>query len=137
MSVFRLGQECVDAVVHLISVKTKWLRESVNGRIFAATVTVAGIGIVVKVASLGKEILVARYLGVGDVLDAFYIAFLLPTFLLSIIVSVCNEAFIPTYIEVRENQSIDAAQEVFASFAVLNIAALIVLASVLAASQRW
>src|SRR5215471_9168970 len=99
VSVLRLVQGCVDALVHQISAKTKWLRESANGRIFAATVMVAGISIVVKIASLGKEILVAHYLGVSDALDAFYIAFLVPTFLLGIIVSVCNEAFIPTYIE--------------------------------------
>src|ERR1700730_2537260 len=115
----------------------KRLRESLNGRIFAATVMVAGIGSLVKVASLGKEILVARWLGVGDTLDAFYIAFVLPAFLLSIIVSVCNEAFIPTYIEVRENQGIDAAQRVLSGAALVNVAGLIVLASVLVVSQRW
>ena len=136
-SVLRLGERCVDAVGYVISARMRWLRESVNGRIFAATLMVAGIGSFVKVASLGKEMLVARSLGVGDALDAFYVAFLLPTFLLGMIVSVCNEAFIPTYIEVRENQGIDSAQRVFASVATVNIGALILLALGLAASHRW
>jgi len=115
----------------------KYLRESLNGRIFAATVMIAGIGSVVKGVSLGKEMLVSRYLGAGDALDAFYVAFLLPTFMVGIIVSACNEAFVPTYIEVRENEGVDAAQRVFASVAVVNVAVLIGLGFVLAGSQRW
>jgi putative peptidoglycan lipid II flippase len=115
----------------------KRLRLSLNGRIFAATVMIAGIGSVVKIVSLGKEMLVSRCFGAGDALDAFYVAFLLPTFLVGIIVSSCNEAFIPTYVEVRENEGIDAAQRVFAGVAVINVAALIVLWLVLAGSQQW
>jgi putative peptidoglycan lipid II flippase len=115
----------------------QWLRESLNGRILAATLTIAGVGSVVKVASLGKEMMVSRYLGAGDSLDAFYVAFLLPTFLVGIIASSCNEAFIPTYIEVRENEGLDAAQRVFAGVAVVNVAILIALGFALAGSQRW
>ena len=115
----------------------QWLRESLNGRIIAAALLIAGVGSVVKVASLGKEMLVSRYLGAGDSLDAFYVAFLLPTFLGGIIISSCNEAFIPTYIEVRENEGAGAAQRVFAGVAVINVAMLIALGFTLAGSQRW
>jgi len=109
----------------------------VNGRIFAAAVMIAGLASLVKLATLGKEMLVARCFGVGDALDAFYVAFLLPSFLIGIIIGSCNEAFIPTYIEVRENEGIDAAQRVFSSAAVLNLVVLVALSVVLATSQRW
>ena len=67
-------------MIRWIESQLKWLRESVSGRILAATVMIAGTSGVVKLGSLGKEMLVARYLGASDKLDAFYVAFLLPTY---------------------------------------------------------
>src|SRR6266851_9277511 len=86
-----------------------WLNESVNGRIFGAATLLAGLTTAVKIAGFGKEILVARYFGASNALDAFYVAFLLPTFFVGIIANSCNDAFIPTYVAVRESEGIQAA----------------------------
>jgi putative peptidoglycan lipid II flippase len=117
--------------------RVKWARESTNGRVFTAAVMIAGLASVVKVASLGKEMLVARCFGAGDALDAYYVAFLLPSFFIGVIAGSCNEAFIPTYIEVRENEGIDAAQRVFSSVALGTLVVLIGLSIALAMSQGW
>ena len=117
--------------------QAKWLRDSLIGRIFAASVLIAGLTTLVKVASLGKEMLVARFLGAGDALDAFYVAFLLPTFLIGIIAQSCNDAFIPTYIQVRESDGRQAAQRLFSNVAAIHLATLIALSLALAVLSPW
>jgi putative peptidoglycan lipid II flippase len=114
-----------------------WLRDSVNGRIFAAAAMIAALASLVKLTSLGKEILVARYFGASDALDCFYVAFLLPTFLIGILANSCNDALIPTYIEVREREGIQAAQRMFSSVAFLYLAMLIGVSLSLAVLQTW
>ena len=117
--------------------RTAWLRESITGRIFAATALIATIGILVKITSLGKEVLVARYFGASDMLDCFYVAFLLPTFLIGILANSCNDALIPTYIEVRETEGLHAAGRVFSSVASLYVLMLLGASASLALLQRW
>ena len=124
-------------MIRWIESQLKWLRESVSGRILAATVMIAGTSGVVKLGSLGKEMLVARYLGASDKLDAFYVAFLLPTYFIGIIGGLSFDAFIPTYIEVRAHEGDSAAHDVFANIAAFNIFALAALAVALGVLQRW
>lgn len=114
-----------------------WLRESVNGRVFAAATMIAALASLVKLISLGKEMLVARYFGAGDALDCFYVAFLIPTFLIGILANSCNDALIPTYIEVREREGFQTAQRMFSSVAFLYVVMLIGVSVTLAVSQKW
>ena len=114
-----------------------WGRGSLNRRIFSAATTVARLVILVKAASLAKEMLIARKFGAGDVLDAFYIALLLPGFISAVIDGSFNVAFIPIYIEARERQHGATAERLFSNIAVLNIAVLAVIAVVLAGLQSW
>src|ERR1700730_10122589 len=114
-----------------------WLNETVNGRIFGAASLLAGLTTAVKIAGFGKEILVARFFGASNALDAFYVAFLLPTFFVSIIANSCNDAFIPTYIAVGESEGIQAAQRLLSSGTCLHILMLSGLSLALALSQRW
>jgi len=88
-------------------------RQSVSGRILVAAVTVAGLASVVKIASLAKEMLIARRFGAGDALDAFYVACLLPAFLSGVVGESFNAAFIPTYIEVRKRRSSGGGAAIF------------------------
>jgi putative peptidoglycan lipid II flippase len=124
-------------MIRRISSRLKWLRESVNGRILAATVLLAGISSVVKLVSLGKEMLLASYFGATDKLDAFYSAFLLPTYFIGMIAGLSYDAFIPTYIEVRTTQGDSVAQDVLSNVATLNIFVLMVLAVTLGGLRRW
>src|SRR6516165_4882089 len=111
--------------------------ESASGRIFTAAVLVAGLSTLVKAVSLLKEMLIARCLGTGDALDAFYVAFLLPSFFINVIATSGNAAFVPTYIEVQREQGADAARRLFSSFVVLSLVLLCLLSLALALGQRW
>jgi putative peptidoglycan lipid II flippase len=133
----RLGEKCGHPLIYVLSAKMKWLRESIYGRVLAATVTIAGISSVVKLGSLGKEMLLARYFGASDKLDAFYVAFLLPTYFIGIIANLSYDAFMPTYIEVRESEGESAAHDVFSNTAAFTLLALAALAATLGLLQRW
>jgi len=84
-----------------------------GGGLLATMITVGSLTLLVKVVAAGKETFVARQLGVGDALDAFLIAYSLPTLANSIIAVSFNCALIPTYIEVREREGRPAAQRLF------------------------
>jgi len=98
---------------------------SVNGRIFAAALTVAAMTAVVKAASLLKDIVVAHHFGAGDALDAFYIALLLPNFLTSAVGESFGASFIPVYIELRETDGREMAQRMLSSLTCCGLAAFV------------
>lgn len=108
-----------------------WQKQSVNRRIFAAMVTVGGLTLVAKLLSMAKELVVANQFGTGDALDAFLIAFLLPSFAINVVAGSFNAALIPTYIQVREQDGQDAAQRLFSNVMVWSTALLIVVSVVL------
>lgn len=105
---------------------------STNRKIFGAAITV-GLGTaLVKVASVAKELVVAWKFGTADELDAFLIALVVPFFITNIIASSFKAALIPTYIHVREQEGIDAAQKLFSgattwSLGLLAIATIVML----------
>ncbi len=107
---------------------------STNRQIFGAAVTV-GIGTgFVKVASVGKELVVAWKFGTADDLDAFFIALLVPFLITNVIAGSFNAALIPTYIRVREQSGIKAAQKLFSgalawSLGLLGITTVLMLAT--------
>ncbi|MBA3754505.1 MAG: virulence factor MviN, partial [Nitrospira sp.] len=109
-----------------------WQETSVNARIFAAMLTVGGLTVIVKLAAAGKELAVAYQFGTSDALDAFVIAFLLPQFVIELIGGALNAALIPTYVQVREQEGLEAAQRLFSSVMVSSIAVILVASGLLA-----
>ncbi|MDZ8184592.1 MAG: lipid II flippase MurJ [Nostoc sp. ChiSLP02] len=107
---------------------------SVNRKILSAAITVAfGTGLVKVMAAL-KEIVIAWKFGTGDELDAFLIALLVPEFIINVVAGSFNAALIPTYIRVREQQGIKAAQRLFSgatvwSLGLLGITTIFIVAS--------
>lgn len=107
---------------------------STNRQIFGVAVTVGLWSALVKTASFGKELVVAWRFGTGDELDAFLIALLVPSFVINVIAGAFNTALIPTYIQVREQEGIKAAQRLFSgvivwSLGLLGITTLLILVS--------
>lgn len=86
---------------------------STNRKIFGAVSTVTILTALVYTASVCKELVVARQFGTGDAIDAFLIAFLVPSFVINVIAGSFNAALIPTYIRVREQEGMAAAQRLF------------------------
>ena len=94
-------------------------------KIFNATVSVATCAALVGFASTIKELVVARWFGRGDALDAFLIAFLMPSFLVNLVAGSFNAALIPTFVEVREREGKEAAQRLFSGVMVFSLALLV------------
>ncbi len=109
-----------------------WREGSVNRRIFAALITVASLGMVVKIAATLKEVVVARQFGVSDYLDAFLIAYLVPSFAINVVAGSFNAALIPAYVQTREQGGKQAAQKLLSSVLALSVALLLVVAIALA-----
>lgn len=109
------------------------LRKRVAGQgLLATMLTVASLTLLVKFVAAGKEAFVARQLGVGDALDAFLVAYILPALAMSIIAGSFNSALIPTYVQVREREGGPAAQRLFSGVMFWSVG-LLLLASVLLA----
>ena len=94
---------------------------SPNRQIFRAAVTVGLMTALVKLAAAGKELVVAWKFGTGDAVDAFFIASLVPSFIIVVVAESFNAALIPTYIRVREQEGIEAAQRLFSSVIVWSL----------------
>ena len=86
----------------------------------------------VKLAATVKQLVIAGQFGTSDALDAFLIAFLIPSFAINVVSGSFSAALIPTYIEVREREGRDAAQLLLSSVMALSILLIIFVSVVLA-----
>lgn len=109
-----------------------WSKGSVNRRIFAAMITVGALTFVVKLMTAGRELVIAHYFGVGDVLDAFLIAFMLPQFAVNVLAGSFRAAFIPTFIQLREKEGSKEAERLFLSVMICGTVLLVTSAVFLA-----
>ncbi len=92
-----------------------WKARSINRRILSALLTVGALTILTKFASAGKDLVIAYQFGAGDELDAFLMAFLIPSFAINLIGGSLNPALLPTYIQVRKQEGMEAANNLYAS----------------------
>jgi putative peptidoglycan lipid II flippase len=115
-----------------IDFRSLWQRESVNRRIFAALVTVGGFTLVVNLAGTVKELVVARQFGTGDTMDALLIAFLLPSYAVNVLAASCSTALVPTFVQVRENEGQEKAQQLLSGVIIWITIVLAVLSVLLA-----
>jgi len=104
-----------------ITIWSAWSNASTNRKIFAATLTVSSLTLVVKFVTMGKELAIAHQFGVGEVLDAFMIAYILPSMAINVLAGSFNSAMMPTFIEVSDNKDHKAAQQLFSSVLTLGI----------------
>lgn len=83
---------------------------------------------VAKGAFFGKELVIAWKFGASDMLDAFLIAYIVPSFIINLIAGSINAALIPTYIQVRENEGPENAQKLYESATTTSILFLVICA---------
>ena len=117
------------------NLQARWHRlstGSVNRRVFGAAVVVGVLTMALKLVSMVKESVVAGFFGTGPALDAFIIAALVPGGLAAILAGSLDAALIPTYIEVRERDSQEAAERLYASILLTNTVVLVTLCLLLA-----
>lgn len=105
---------------------------SINRQIFAATVMIALFTGLVKFASVGKELVVAWRFGIGDEIDAFMMAMVIPQFVIYVVSNSLKLALIPVYIKVQKQQGQKAAQQLFSGVIVWGFSLLIITAITMA-----
>src|SRR5579871_5666761 len=103
---------------------------AVSWRVLFQMATVGTYTGLVKVAGAAKVVFTARAFGMSDGLDAYLIAFLLPSFIADTLAGSLTSAFIPTFIEVRELEGRESAVRLYrnvlgAAAALLAMAALV------------
>jgi putative peptidoglycan lipid II flippase len=98
-----------------------WLNGSVNRKIFRAAFTVGMMTLLVKGVGFAKSLVVAHQFGTSDQLDAFYIAWILPSMGISVMASALNNAFVPTYIQLQEMGDNSVAQRLLSNVMICAI----------------
>jgi putative peptidoglycan lipid II flippase len=81
---------------------------------------------IVKVIGFGRELMVAGEFGRGDTLDAFLIAYAVPSFVTNLFSSALGAAVIPTFIDVRFRAP-EAAQRLLCSVTLVYLVGVLVL----------
>lgn len=110
----------------------RWSTGSNNRRIFAAMVVIGISTAAVKAAALAKELMVAASFGTTDAMDAFLMAFVLPSFAITLAGHSFSGALVPTYIEVGDRRGKAAADEMLSSTVVIGLGLLSVVTLLLA-----
>src|SRR5947209_2667303 len=85
-------------------------QDSTNRKIFRAALTIGLVSTVAKVCVAFKDLIVAHTFGRSDALDAFLIAFLLPSFVLNLVMGSLGSALIPVLVEARQKRGTGAEQ---------------------------
>lgn len=125
------------AVKRLHAQWDKWRRVSVNRGIFGAMITVALFTLLVKVFAVLKDMKVAGSFGIGDSLDIFLMAYLVPAFAISVFAGSFYSALIPVLVKVREAHGQPAAKRLFSSIAFIALVALGMVTAAFAVTDEW
>ncbi|MEI6043329.1 MAG: lipid II flippase MurJ [Chloroflexota bacterium] len=93
---------------------------AVNRRILKAALMMGGLTVGVKLLALVKDAVLSASYGTSDALDAFLIAYLLPSFIMSLMANSLGATLVPTYIQVREQEGTGPARQLFAEVLTLS-----------------
>lgn len=111
-------------------------RESTDRKIFRSAAVVTLCLVLVKIAGVAKEFVVAGVFGRSDELEAFLIAALLPGLLINIISESMNQALIPTLVRVRERAGRERARNLISKAMFWNAVLLLGASLAMASSAR-
>jgi putative peptidoglycan lipid II flippase len=101
---------------------------SINQKIFRAALIIGLLTLLTRIGTIVKELAVAKTFGRSDAMDAFLIAFLLPSFFITLVMGAAGSALVPVFVATRQNQGREAAETLLSSLIVITVAALTVLA---------
>jgi putative peptidoglycan lipid II flippase len=115
-----------------ISIFRKNAQDSTNSKIFRAALTIGLVSTVAKGGAVLKDLVVAHTFGRSDALDAFIIAFLVPSFVLNLVIGSLGLAMIPVLVEIRQKRGAVAEQKLLSSLMFLSASVLLLIAAALA-----
>ena len=107
---------------------TKTESDSINQKIFRAALIIGLLTLLMRVGTIIKELAVARTFGRSDAMDAFLIAFLLPSFFVTLIMGAAGSALVPVFVATRQNKGREAAETLLSSLVLITVAGLSALA---------
>src|SRR4051812_356656 len=96
-------------------------QDSTNSKIFRAALTIGLVSTLAKAGAVLKDLVVAHMFGRSDALDAFLIAFLVPSFVLALVMGSLGSALIPVLVETRQKSGTDAEQKLLSSMMFLSM----------------
>ena len=97
--------------------------KKLNNPLFRKVVLVGSIVLLIKVLSFYKETIVGAKFGLSELLDTYYIAILIPSFVQNAFIGTLKNLFIPNYItEMKTSNSRGS----FQAFALFTIAAIVI-----------
>ncbi len=99
----------------------RWRNSSMDRKVAGATLVVAIFTGVSKIVFFGKELVVAWRFGTSEILDAFLVAYVVPSFIVNLVAGSMTAALIPTYMQVRENEGRENAQKLYESAVSLSV----------------
>lgn len=97
----------------------------------SAALVVGAMSVVVGLAMLVREQIVAHFFGAGDAVDAFVLASMLPIFLITVVATSLASAYVPVAMSLRTREGAQAGAELSATILLLLAAVLIACALVL------
>ncbi|HXS78204.1 MAG TPA: lipid II flippase MurJ [Terracidiphilus sp.] len=112
------------------------IKPGADRRIFRSAVVVSLCLVLVKIAGVAKEFVVAGIFGRSDELEAFFIAALIPGLLINIVSESLNQALIPTIVRVREQAGREEARKLFSNAMLWNAGLLLGVGMAMATSAR-
>lgn len=105
--------------------------DSTNRKIFRAALTIGLVSTLAKGGAVVKDLVVAHVFGRSDALDAFLIAFLLPAFVLNLVMGSLGSALIPVLIETRQKRGVEAEHRLLSSMMFLSLSVMMLVAAAL------
>jgi putative peptidoglycan lipid II flippase len=125
------------ALVMLRAMWLRWQRVSVNRQVMAASITLMVLAVICKLAAAGKEIVTAYCFGTGDAVDAFVMAFSIPSFAIMVVANALGTAMLPTLTRVRQGQGQPAARQLLQDATSWCLVLLLISTALLMASSVW
>src|SRR6476646_9750095 len=83
--------------------------------ILSDTVRIGALTLLVKLAGALKTVAIARYFGRGDLLDAYLMAFVIPSFAGDVLAGAITQSLLPVFFEIRESQGRLQAQQLYSN----------------------
>jgi putative peptidoglycan lipid II flippase len=117
--------------------RNKLTSGSVNGQIFRALIVVGAVTAGTKSVGFVKEMFCAARFGTGDGLDAFFIAWLMPSFVVNVVSGAVNAAIVPIFVKVRSAQGELAAQKLLSHLSSASLMLMLGLALLLAGTSHF
>jgi putative peptidoglycan lipid II flippase len=101
------------------------LANAVRPHILSGLAIVALMTVLAKGAFVARELVIAHAFGTQSEVDAFLIAFAVPSFFVTVLAGSLNAALIPTFIDVRTREGRERAQRLVSNALALNVALLV------------